>query len=97
MARTPILDRFTRLLAAGNLFLTGEHTNSFYEWQGLIEGAALSGIQASQEILTPPLTPSTYYRKDDLGPRGSARGHPLLFSMRWVQRVASPRFRHELS
>ena len=37
---------------AGNLFFAGEHTNSFYDWQGFMEGAALSGIQAAQDILT---------------------------------------------
>ncbi len=26
--------------------------NSFYEWQGFMEGAALSGITAAQSILT---------------------------------------------
>jgi hypothetical protein len=72
---------------AGNLFFAGEHTNSFYEWQGFMEGAALSGIQAPQEILTPPLTPSRYCRKYDSGPRGSAHSSP----------VVSARFRHELS
>ncbi|MDF0666307.1 MAG: FAD-dependent oxidoreductase [Nitrospira sp.] len=36
---------------AGNLFFAGEHTNSFYEWQGFMEGAALSGIAAAQSIL----------------------------------------------
>jgi len=35
----------------GNLHFAGEHTNSFYEWQGYMEGAALSGIQAAKEIL----------------------------------------------
>ena len=38
-------------LAVGNLFFAGEHTNSFYEWQGFMEGAALSGIAAAQSIL----------------------------------------------
>ena len=37
---------------AGNLLFAGEHTNSFYEWQGFMEGAALSGIAAAQSILT---------------------------------------------
>jgi len=37
---------------AGNLFFAGEHTNSFYEWQGFMEGAALSGIAAAKSILT---------------------------------------------
>ncbi|HEU5409198.1 MAG TPA: FAD-dependent oxidoreductase, partial [Nitrospira sp.] len=37
---------------AGNVFFAGEHTNSFYEWQGFMEGAALSGIAAAQSILT---------------------------------------------
>jgi monoamine oxidase len=36
---------------AGNLLFAGEHTNSFYEWQGFMEGAALSGIAAAQSIL----------------------------------------------
>jgi monoamine oxidase len=35
----------------GNLFFAGEHTNSFYEWQGFMEGAALSGIAAAGQIL----------------------------------------------
>lgn len=39
-------------LAVGNLLFAGEHTNSFYEWQGFMEGAALSGIAAAQSILT---------------------------------------------
>ena len=39
-------------IPAGNLFFAGEHTNSFYEWQGFMEGAALSGIAAAQSILT---------------------------------------------
>lgn len=33
-----------------NLFFAGEHTNSFYEWQGFMEGAALSGIAAADAI-----------------------------------------------
>ena len=36
----------------GNLFFAGEHANSFYEWQGFMEGAALSGIAAAKSILT---------------------------------------------
>ncbi len=36
---------------AGNLFFAGEHTNSFYEYQGFMEGAALSGIAAAKSIL----------------------------------------------
>ena len=35
----------------GNLHFAGEHTSSFYESQGFMEGAALSGIRAAQEIL----------------------------------------------
>ena len=35
----------------GNLCFAGEHTNSFYEWQGFMEGAARSGIAAAQSIL----------------------------------------------
>ncbi|MCP9450342.1 MAG: FAD-dependent oxidoreductase [Nitrospira sp.] len=37
-------------IPVGNLFFAGEHTNSFYEWQGFMEGAALSGIAAAQAI-----------------------------------------------
>jgi monoamine oxidase len=36
---------------AGNLYFAGEHANSFYEAQGFMEGAALSGIQAATDIL----------------------------------------------
>jgi monoamine oxidase len=35
----------------GNLFFAGEHTSSFYEWQGFMEGAALSGARAAGEVL----------------------------------------------
>jgi monoamine oxidase len=37
--------------SAGNLFFAGEHTDSFYSWQGFMEGACLSGIRAAGEIL----------------------------------------------
>ena len=37
--------------AVGNLHFAGEHANSFYEWQGFMEGALLSGIAAAGEIL----------------------------------------------
>ncbi|MFM7320964.1 MAG: flavin monoamine oxidase family protein [Armatimonadota bacterium] len=35
----------------GNLHFAGEHANSFYEWQGFMEGACLSGIQTAAGIL----------------------------------------------
>jgi monoamine oxidase len=35
----------------GNLLFAGEHTNSFYEWQGFMEGACLSGLAAANELL----------------------------------------------
>jgi monoamine oxidase len=35
----------------GNLFFAGEHTNSFYWWQGFMEGGALSGKDAAAAIL----------------------------------------------
>jgi monoamine oxidase len=35
----------------GNIFFAGEHANSFYEWQGFMEGAALSGLDAAASIL----------------------------------------------
>jgi monoamine oxidase len=35
----------------GNLYFAGEHANSFYEWQGFMEGAALSGLDAAASIL----------------------------------------------
>ncbi|MEC4985665.1 MAG: FAD-dependent oxidoreductase [Oscillatoria sp. PMC 1068.18] len=34
-----------------NLYFIGEHANSFYEWQGFMEGAALSGVQAASQIV----------------------------------------------
>jgi len=37
--------------SVGNLYFAGEHANSFYDWQGFMEGAALSGVQAAKEIL----------------------------------------------
>lgn len=37
----------------GNLLFAGEHTNSFYEFQGFMEGALLSGAAAAQQILRP--------------------------------------------
>ncbi len=36
----------------GNLLFAGEHTSSFYEWQGFMEGAALSGLRAAGEACT---------------------------------------------
>jgi monoamine oxidase len=36
----------------GNLSFSGEHTNSFYEWQGYMEGALLSGITAANQVLS---------------------------------------------
>ncbi len=38
--------------AVGNLHFAGEHANSFYEWQGFMEGALLSGIAVAAEVLT---------------------------------------------
>jgi monoamine oxidase len=38
--------------SAGALKFAGEHTNSFYEWQGYMEGAALSGKAAASEIIS---------------------------------------------
>ena len=35
-----------------NLYFAGDHTDSFYEWQGYMEGAANSGIRAAGEILS---------------------------------------------
>jgi monoamine oxidase len=35
----------------GNCFFAGEHTNSFYVWQGYMEGAVLSGQDAATSIL----------------------------------------------
>jgi len=37
--------------AVGNLLFGGEHTSSFYEWQGFMEGAALSGLRTAGEVL----------------------------------------------
>jgi monoamine oxidase len=38
-------------LPVGNVFFAGEHANSFYEWQGFMEGAALSGVDVAAAIL----------------------------------------------
>jgi monoamine oxidase len=38
-------------LPAANLFFAGEHTDSFYEWQGFMEGGCNSGIRAAGELL----------------------------------------------
>jgi monoamine oxidase len=46
---TTIADNEAR--PVGNLFFAGEHTSSFYEWQGFMEGAALSGARAATEVL----------------------------------------------
>lgn len=35
----------------GNLHFAGEHTDSFYSWQGFMEGACLSGLRAAAEVL----------------------------------------------
>ncbi len=35
----------------GNLYFAGEHANSFYIWQGFMEGALLSGIDAAAQVL----------------------------------------------
>ncbi|HEX7899529.1 MAG TPA: FAD-dependent oxidoreductase [Planctomycetota bacterium] len=37
-------------LPAGNLHFAGEHADSFYSWQGFMEGACLSGLRAAAEI-----------------------------------------------
>ena len=36
---------------AKRIHFAGEHADSFYSWQGFMEGAALSGIAAAQSIL----------------------------------------------
>lgn len=38
-------------LPVQNLHFAGEHTDSFYSWQGFMEGACLSGLRVVQEIL----------------------------------------------
>lgn len=35
----------------GRLHFAGEHTDSFYAWQGFMEGALLSGARAADEVL----------------------------------------------
>ena len=34
----------------GNVFFAGEHANSFYAWQGFMEGACLSGLDAADAL-----------------------------------------------
>ena len=36
---------------AGNVYFAGEHTDSFYSYQGFMEGALLSGARAADEVL----------------------------------------------
>jgi monoamine oxidase len=36
---------------AGNIHFAGEHTDSFYSYQGFMEGALLSGARAADEVL----------------------------------------------
>jgi monoamine oxidase len=36
--------------SVGNVLFAGEHANSFYEWQGFMEGAVLSGQAVAAEI-----------------------------------------------
>lgn len=38
-------------LPAGNIHFAGEHTDSFYSYQGFMEGALLSGARAADEVL----------------------------------------------
>ena len=38
-------------LPAGNIHFAGEHTDSFYAYQGFMEGALLSGARAANEVL----------------------------------------------
>jgi monoamine oxidase len=38
--------------AAGALKFAGEHTDSFYSWQGFLEGACLSGLRAADEVVS---------------------------------------------
>jgi monoamine oxidase len=47
---------FTRVadlegLPDGQIYFAGEHTSSFYEWQGFMEGACLSGQRAAAEVV----------------------------------------------
>lgn len=37
--------------AVGALKFAGEHTDSFYEWQGFMEGACNSGVRAAGEVI----------------------------------------------
>ena len=37
--------------AAGRMRFAGEHADSFYSWQGFMEGACLSGQRAADEVL----------------------------------------------
>lgn len=38
--------------AIGNLLFAGEHTDSFYSWQGFMEGACLSGLKSAADLLS---------------------------------------------
>ncbi|MDH5833374.1 flavin monoamine oxidase family protein [Luteimonas kalidii] len=39
----------TEATAVENVMFAGDHTSSFYEWQGFMEGAVLSGLRAANE------------------------------------------------
>lgn len=40
----------TEATPLGDILFAGDHTSSFYEWQGFMEGAALSGLRAAAEV-----------------------------------------------
>jgi monoamine oxidase len=46
---TTLEGRYAR--PAGNIYFAGEHTDSFYSYQGFMEGALLSGARAADEVL----------------------------------------------
>ncbi len=37
--------------SVGALKFAGEHADSFYSWQGFMEGAALSGLAVAEELI----------------------------------------------
>jgi monoamine oxidase len=52
----PLTGHFSRIeglqgLRQGNVFFAGEHADSFYNYQGFMEGALTSGHQAAKDIV----------------------------------------------
>ena len=65
-------------MPVGNVYFAGGHANSFYEWQGFMEGGALSGIAAAEGILEVarrcPISLRALYPEIECGTSSSPEG-----------------------